>query len=115
MGCLLRDLQSCFFIHHLAGKGHCETEKEEDQKDLILAFITVVIAIEPFVGEATATAAGSANVVSIITIVDELAIDVVSIYSINEPKRAPRAIFEMHQTLNFSSGHQNGRRWASFA
>ncbi|RFU76447.1 chitinase [Trichoderma arundinaceum] len=60
-----------------------ETEKEEEQKNLIITIITAVLAVVLFVGEAAASAAGLAN-------------DAIAIYDIiNDSESAPITIFGM--------------------
>lgn len=73
-----------------------EKIKKEEHKNLILAILSAVLFIIPFVGEFAAASAGLASMARIIALVGEAANAGLSIYEIvDDPKSAPMAVMGM--------------------
>lgn len=59
-----------------------ETEKEAEQKNLIITILFAVLTIVPFIGEAAAAAAGLANVARVLTLIGEAANAATALYDV---------------------------------
>jgi GH18 family chitinase len=71
-----------------------ETEKEEEQKNLILNILGAIFALVPFIGEAGAVAGGLAQLGRVISIIGEVGNAALSIYDVvDNPSSAPMALF----------------------
>lgn len=73
-----------------------ETEKKEEQKNLIITIVSAVLAVVPFVGEGSAALAGMATLGRMIAFAGEIANGALTLYEVvDNPESAPMAMFGM--------------------